>query len=226
MLIHRCGDEFREERMRLIGAGLEFGMELHADIEIAIREFHGLHDMSRGGRAAEGQAALLERLFIFIIELISMTVALFDKGLAVTGIHRRSLLHLARIGAETHRASLDDAMLIGHEIDDEMGAFLIEFAAVRVLIAEDMTGVFDDADLHAEANAEIRELMLSRILTGGDHPLDAPVAEAAGDEDAGAILENFRGILLREFIALHPLDLDLLPDHEARVLSNYGASGE
>ena len=44
-----------------------------------------------------------------------------------------------------------------------------------------MARKFDDCDLHAEADAEVRDAALARVLGGQDHALDAAVAKAAGD---------------------------------------------
>ena len=54
-------------------------------------------------------------------------------------------------------------------------------ALVGVVPAEHMARKFDDCDLHAEADAEVRDAALARVLRGQDHALNAAVAEAAGD---------------------------------------------
>jgi hypothetical protein len=38
--------------------------------------------------------------------------------------------------------------------------------------------------LHAEADAEVRDLLLARVADAVQHALDAALAEAAGHEDA------------------------------------------
>ena len=47
-----------------------------------------------------------------------------------------------------------------------------------------MAGVLGDGDVHAEADAEVRDRVLARDAAGEDLALPAARAEAAGDEDA------------------------------------------
>ena len=65
-----------------------------------------------------------------------------------------------------------------------MLAFGEEFRGVGVGIPQNIAGKFDDGDLHAEADAKIRHVMLAGIFAGEDFSFDPPAAEAAGDEDA------------------------------------------
>ena len=55
---------------------------------------------------------------------------------------------------------------------------------MRILQTCYVAGIFDDGKLHAEAEAEERDLMLTRIADGFDLSFDAAVAEAARYEDA------------------------------------------
>ena len=53
-------------------------------------------------------------------------------------------------------------------------------------------------------------MVLPRVLGSLDHPLDAAVAEAAGDDDAVRIAQLFgAAALVHQMLAVHPLDLDL-----------------
>ena len=53
------------------------------------------------------------------------------------------------------------------------------------------------ADLHAEADAEERELALAGVADGFDHALHAAHAEAAGHEQAVEAVQEFGGALRR-----------------------------
>lgn len=50
-------DKAAEQGMRLVGAALEFRVELHADIKIILRKLNGLHDIAVRGRTADDQSA-------------------------------------------------------------------------------------------------------------------------------------------------------------------------
>ena len=60
----------------------------------------------------------------------------------------------------------------------------VELAGVGILEAADVARVLDAGGLHAEADAEVGDLVLAGVADGVEHALDAALAEAAGDEDA------------------------------------------
>ncbi len=64
-----------------------------------------------------------------------------------------------------------------------MGRILIELVRVCTYKTCRMPREFDDSDLHPKADAEIRDVMLPGIPGCQNHSLDAPPAEAAGDDD-------------------------------------------
>src|SRR3954449_10302507 len=50
--------------------------------------------------------------------------------------------------------------------------------------ATDVAGELGHGDLHAQADAQVRDPVLARDARGADLALDAAAAEATGDEDA------------------------------------------
>ena len=54
-LLKRCGDEAYKQRMRFIGAALEFRVELDADEERPVRDFDRLHQQPVGRKPAYHQ---------------------------------------------------------------------------------------------------------------------------------------------------------------------------
>ena len=53
----------------------------------------------------------------------------------------------------------------------------------------DFARELDDGALQAEAQAEVRDTVLAGVVGGEDLALDAAMAEAAGDDDAGGAVE-------------------------------------
>lgn len=51
--------------------------------------------------------------------------------------------------------------------------------------------------------------MLTGIADGFDHAVDAAAAEAAGDDDAGHIAQNFADVLGRDGLGVDPVDLHM-----------------
>ena len=72
--------------------------------------------------------------------------------------------------------------------------------------------------LHAEAQAEARDVVLAGVAGGRDLALDAPLAEAAGDHDAVEVAQAALGQQALDVLGLDPVDLDLGAVVEAAVL--------
>ncbi len=118
--------------------------------------------------------------------------------------------------AEAHGAALAGAVValllalrgvlpFGDQRDHRMRGGAVELGAVGVLEPEHVAAVFDDRELHAEADAEVRNLVLAREAHGGDLAFDAALAEAAGHEDGVHARERMRAVLLdvRGFDVVH-----------------------
>ena len=65
-----------------------------------------------------------------------------------------------------------------------MRVWRVELGRVGPGEAQLVAGELDGHDLHAEAQAEARDGVLAGVVGGRDLALDAPLAEAAGDDDA------------------------------------------
>ena len=87
-------------------------------------------------------------------------MALGNAVCSVATLHRGSGLDLAGIRAQTQCTALVDIVaLTGHEIDDLVFAKFVELARMRVGNAGHIPGIFNNGDLHAQANAEIRLIL-------------------------------------------------------------------
>ena len=204
--------------MRLVRPGFEFRVELHADEEVVLRHLDRLDDPAVRRRAADAQPGFGQHRAVVVVELVAVAVALVDVRGAVAARHLGIRRNLAGIAAEAQRAAhVDLARLVGHEVDDLVLPDLVELAGIRVLDAADVARVFDDGDLHAEADAEVRHIVLARILCREDHALDAAVTEPAGHEDAVAAGEHRRRVLRRDPFGVDPVDLDARAVLIARV---------
>ena len=82
----------------------------------------------------------------------------------------------------------------------------IELGAVGVLQAGEVARDLDGRHLHAQADAEVGQLVLARVLRGEDLALDAALAEAAGHEDGIEAVELVR-VGRRERLGIDVLDL-------------------
>ena len=82
--------------------------------------------------------------------------------------------------------------------------------------AQHVAGKFHHGHLHTQADAQEGHPVFPGIADGGNHALDAPVAEAAGHQYTVAALQDLGHVLLRQLIGLHP------PDVHHRVVGRGG----
>ena len=114
-----------KQGMGLVGAALEFGMVLHADIERMVVPLDNLNEPSVRRETGEDKSRGGERFAVFVVEFIAVAVALGDVLRAVAFFQKRSGHNVARIRAETERAALGDLVaLAGHEVDNAVGGAL------------------------------------------------------------------------------------------------------
>ena len=214
-------DKFTEQRVRVVWTGLEFGVKLYAHEEVVRRDFHRLAERAVGRRARDLHAALFKLFAVIVIELETVAVALLNEIRAVRFLHSLAKDD-AGICPEPHRAAHLHAVLIGHEVDDGMLAFGVELRRVRVLDPENVAGIFDDRDLHPEADAEVRNIVLAGITAGKHLAFDPSSAESAGDDYAVRAVQPRRNILFGERFGVHPIDLDFRARLVAAVRERLG----
>ena len=137
-------------------------------------------------------------------------MALVDDFLAVELIGLRGFIQYTGVGAKTQGAAdIGDAVLVGHQMDDRMRGRRVQLTAVRVLIADDVTAELHDCQLHAEAETQERNAVRARIFDGLKLSGDTAVAEAAGNQDAADIAEQFVRIRSVQVLGFNPLDIHL-----------------
>ena len=152
----RGGNETFEQRMRLVRLAHEFRMELARDIKRMMGEFDDFHQLAVGRRAAENKASFLKFFAIRVIEFVAVAMTFLDDKGTVKGCRLRAERELARHRAEAHGAALfRNLALRVEEGDDGMRRVRIKFRGMRLVEFEDIAGVFNGGNLHAEAQAKI-----------------------------------------------------------------------
>ena len=152
---------------------------------------HDLHQTGRPGTVpASRSPAAVHLPAELVVELIPVPVPLGDIALRRTAARARAALRQhAGVLAQPHGAALGgNAHLIRHQVNDGMGRHGRRTSALWASAQPShVAGKLDDGDLHPQADAEIRHVLLPGVLRRQDHSLDAPVAEAAGHQNAAAI---------------------------------------
>ena len=144
---------------------------------------------------------------VVVVDLVAVAVPLVDDVALVDPMHQRARNHVRRLRAETHRAAevrllvapLDlpvGVLPFGDERDHRMRRVGVELRAVRALEPGLVPRELDDRELHAQADAEVRQALLARVLDRPDLALDAALAEAARHQDRVDALQRADALAL------------------------------
>ena len=184
--LKRCGDELAEERRRPRRPRLELGMELRGDEPWVVGQLDDLDEPALLERPADHEARVDELLAVGVVDLVAVPVTLGDHRLVAVHLARaRFLGQLDGLRAEAHRAAeILDLLLLRQQVDDRERRLGIHLGRVGAVEAADVTRELGDRDVHAEADAEVRNAVLARDAAGEDLPLPAARAEASRHEDA------------------------------------------
>ena len=182
-------------------------MELHAYEPRMLRQLDDLNKSSVLRLSGNLHAALLNLSDEGVVDLIAVAVALDDLVLSVELADHGARNQAADLSAEAHGAAqvrllaalLDIALLVGplgDEGDDWILGVLLELSRVGARHAGLVASILNDGALHAEADAEIGNAVLPRVLGGEDLAFNAARAEAARNQDCVEILELVGSVVL------------------------------
>src|SRR3954451_3134899 len=210
VLVVRGADERSKERVRLHRLGLELRVELAAEETGGAGDLADLDVGAVGGLAGEAESAGLQLLFVLPVELIAVAVALVDFAGAVGLVGEAVRLEAAGPRPETHGAAeLVDPLQLAKLVDDAVGRARVELGGVGVVEAADVPREFDDERLHAEADAEVRDLILAGVADRVEHAVDAAFPEAAGNQDRVIRVELPLPAFADDALCFEPVDVDL-----------------
>src|SRR5579859_664652 len=175
-----------------------------------VAQLADLDQRTVGRDAAGDQPFLFEDVTVGVVELVAVPVPLHDHVFAVGRLRLRARLETAGIAAQPHGATLlRDTGLLREQADDRDGRARRELGGVHIVRAEDVPRELDHHHLHAEAEAEIRDLALAGVARGQDLALDAALAEAAGHDDTVHTGQQIHDVLRRDRLRLDPAHVDL-----------------
>ena len=137
------------------------------------------------GHTPETRKPFLAGLPVLVRDLVPVPVPLQDLRGPVLPSGQRVLGERDGVEPEPHGAALVlDRPLIRQDVDDGMGGAGVELRRVGLGQAGHVPSELDHRTLGPQADAEEGHSALPRVLRGLDLAWDAPVAEAAGDQDA------------------------------------------
>src|SRR6267143_301160 len=228
LVLQRGLDESGKERMATAGRRGEFRVELAADQPGMRRQLDHFAQLLALGEAGNAQALVLQSLHVLIVDLIAVAVAFVDHVRSVDLAREAPGLERGALSAQAHRpseiglfvAALDATVALlplGHERDHRVRRVAVEFRAVRAREADDVSREFDHCELHAQADAEIWDLVLARVLDSLHHAFNAALAEAPGDEYRVHALQQRADAFLLDDFRIHVTDVDPAARMDSRM---------
>src|SRR4051794_9251127 len=205
----RRADELAEERRRAGRPRLELRMELAGDEPRVTRELDDLDQPPLLEGPADDEPGVDESRPEVVVDLVAVAVPLVDDRFRVRLLRAGARGELDRLRAEPHRpAQVLDLFLLWKQIDDGIRRLGIHLRRVGTVEADHMARVLGDRDVHAEANAEVRNLPLSSDAAGQDLPSPPARAEPAGNEHAVDLLELRLGLFEGHSLGVDPAHVD------------------
>src|SRR4051812_35568606 len=167
----RGPNESCEQRMPVTRRRGELWMELGRHKPRVVRELDHFHEVV-ARETRELQAGVLEPIQEVVVELVAMAMALHDDVLREdfagagartednflsTQAHGRTLVGL--LGSLLRAAS--QVLPLGDHRNDRMRSRTVELRAIRVRQPQHVAAVFNNGNLHAETDTEIRHALLA-----------------------------------------------------------------
>ena len=190
--------------MRMEHRAAVFGMELRADVPAQGGYLDDFHQVGLRIDARTLHAGCLVLGLVVVVELIAVAVTLLDVLRAVSLVSLAALLQDTFVGAQTHGAAhVGDGLLLLHDVDDVMRCFFVHFAAVSVGQSQDIPCELDGHALHAQTDAERRDVVSAGVLDGDKLAGDAPLAESRSYQYARLVFQGFGYVVVRQLLAVH-----------------------
>ena len=162
-----------------------------------IGKFHNFNQSVIRGSTTDYQASLFQALTVFVVKLIAMTMPFSDLFLLIGRKGKGLLSQFTGIRAKTECAShigifipylsLATAKVepFFHQINDRICGRRIEFLGISPCYASNCAGKFHHSKLHAQADTQVRNIVLPGILHSRDLALDTGAVVTAGGLSSG-----------------------------------------
>src|SRR3990167_4739239 len=230
-LRQRCSDKATEQRMTITRSRGELRVELASDEPWMIRCFHHFNQRTVTGATGDLEAGFNQLRQQVVVHFIAMTMALNDYILAVAGMYLRAGLQLAVLRAQAHGTAQVGSIstLLGHaggvlpfgdQTDYRMSADSIEFGGIGISPAQHIAGELDNRDLHAEADTQVGNLVLTGVLHGLDLAFHAAQTEAARHQN-GINAFKQRGAFVLDVFGVDITQIDLGTVLDARMAHRF-----
>ena len=115
---------------------------------------------------------------------------------------------MAGIGAETEcSADVLDTIFVRHDMDERMSSLRILLSTIGIRVSENISCIFYDRELHAEAETEVRYTIFTGIADSGQHTVDTALSKSTGNNDSVYITEYLFYIFRSDIFRRNPFDI-------------------
>src|SRR3954452_1161380 len=174
-----------------------------------VRQLDDLDEAQIGRGARAHQPVLLETLAKVVIDLVAVTVPLEDDFFAIDRSRTGPVPEPHRVLAESHGATqIPYLLLLRQQVHDGERRLGVEFGGVGAVHACPVSRELRDGDLHAQTDSEVRNAVLTGVLSSPDLALYPAHAEPTWDQDAVAFGQLIEGLVIGESLGVNPTDLD------------------
>ena len=128
-------------------------------------------------------------------------MALLNDRALIAMLHLCSRLNHTRVISKSECASLINIITLSrHKINNLVPALLIKFPGMCFRKSSLIPGIFNDGNLHAKTDPEIRNPILSGIFSCSDHSFNSSVSKTAGNDDPVYSPENLSYVFFRNIL--------------------------
>ena len=160
--------------------GSKFRVELTREEPRMIWQFDGFNQtLAACGYAADDQTGFFQLRNIIVVDLVAVAMAFADVFAAVDFCGKAARFEVNFLRTQTHGAAQVGRLITGFDAavgslpfvnqgNDRRGAFQVKLGRVRTFLACHVAGVFDQGNLHAQADAQVWYVVFTRIAYGGN----------------------------------------------------------
>ena len=160
-------------------------MELTREEPRMIWQFDGFNQtLTACGYAADDQTSFFQLRHIVVVDLVAVAMTFADMFATVDFCGKAAPFEVNFLRTQTHGTAQIGRFVTGfyatvcslpfvNQGNDRRSAFQVKLGRVRTFQACNIAGVFDQGNLHAQADAQVWYVVFTRIAYGGNFAFHA-----------------------------------------------------
>src|SRR5690554_196135 len=191
------------------------------------RRLYHFNQLAIGRAAGDLQAGFFQPWQEVVVDFVTVAMTLTNGLLTVTGGNGRADCEHTVLCTQAHGATqvrrfsarfggTTGVEPLGDQANDRLRGMLTEFSTVGVFQSGHVAGVFDNRHLHAQADAQVRNLVLAGILNRADLAFHATLTKATRYQNGVGRFQHGGAVTLDVF-GVDVVDVDLGAGLDASV---------